>query len=248
MILSCPACKTRYVVPDSAIGATGRQVRCAACRHSWMQGPSTPDISPAPPPNAPTDIPPPAFAPTRTPASAVEAAREIPPSPPRPPSSILGPAPTAEESFDAFAHQPPFRPRRNPAKLWTIVAVGAAALMLLATAAIAWFGVPRLGSNLALSRTATPLEITGQIERQPLASGNNLLTLSGRITNPTDEVQRVPPIKAELRDVRKIAVYSWAISPPVKNLQPGKSVPFNSAEVDVPEGARELHLSFGPTF
>ncbi len=42
MQIACPACHTRYAVPETAIGAHGRTVRCAKCRHSWYQ-PGTED-------------------------------------------------------------------------------------------------------------------------------------------------------------------------------------------------------------
>lgn len=45
MIISCPACGTRYVVPETAIGGEGRTVRCAKCKHSWFQEPKPLDLT-----------------------------------------------------------------------------------------------------------------------------------------------------------------------------------------------------------
>lgn len=44
MIIACPACGTRYAVPEAAIGSDGRTVRCAKCKHSWFQNPATLDL------------------------------------------------------------------------------------------------------------------------------------------------------------------------------------------------------------
>lgn len=37
MILDCPACGARYNLPDDAIPPEGKSVRCARCKHSWVE-------------------------------------------------------------------------------------------------------------------------------------------------------------------------------------------------------------------
>ena len=44
MILTCPACDTKYVVKDRAIPPEGRKVRCASCKHSWHQDPAPQEV------------------------------------------------------------------------------------------------------------------------------------------------------------------------------------------------------------
>ena len=39
MILTCPNCQTRFLVPDQAIGTDGRRVRCGNCQHMWFAEP-----------------------------------------------------------------------------------------------------------------------------------------------------------------------------------------------------------------
>ena len=40
MILSCNSCNKKFVVPDSAIGASGRLVQCSSCGNKWKQFPN----------------------------------------------------------------------------------------------------------------------------------------------------------------------------------------------------------------
>jgi len=83
-------------------------------------------------------------------------------------------------------------------------------------------------------------------DRQPLESGNELIAISGRVINPTDREQLVPPIHAELRDKQtKAVVHRWTIAPPARVLAPRSSASFNSAEIDVPKGGDELTITLG---
>ena len=51
MILSCKSCEKKFVVPDNAIGASGRLVQCSSCGNKWTQYPlkQTPEIVKTPP-------------------------------------------------------------------------------------------------------------------------------------------------------------------------------------------------------
>jgi len=245
MILECPECSTRYLVPDSAIGTEGRTVRCANCRHSWFQDPPPPEPAPAPPPVAESE---PAF------ESAMPADEElerpaflepaaIPSARPAAPAESVIPAP----DYDAFAHRPPFRPRRNTSKRWTVIAVLAGLLMIAGVGAILFLGAPGLLAKIGLPIGAqeSPLRLKDNpIERRELENGSELFAVSGQISNPSGERQRVPDIRAELRDAQGRIVYSWTITPQQRTLNPGGAIDFNSAKLDVPSNSKRLELSF----
>ncbi|QKR99138.1 hypothetical protein F9288_05320 [Sphingomonas sp. CL5.1] len=237
MILECPECRTRYLVPDSAIGMSGRVVRCANCRHSWYQEPGAAAIEALSEAVATPAAPPPGLPAAQTGAPVAAA-----------PAEADRPAmPAAEPDYDAFAHRPPFRPRRDQSRRWTIAAIAAGVLMLVAVGAIVWMSAPGLAQQLGLSfgPAESPLRLVDNpIERREMANGSELFAVSGKVLNPSGTRQRVPDIRADLRDAQGRIVYSWTITPQQRSLGPKGSIDFNSAKLDVPANSKRLELSF----
>ncbi|MBM0170836.1 zinc-ribbon domain-containing protein [Altererythrobacter sp. C41] len=272
MIIACPACSTRYVVPDSAIGVDGRTVRCAKCRHSWFQEGTgaeigegiPPPAAPVPPPAAPPAPPSPPPSPAEEPLpepqdepDVTEAA--VPPPAPdfdQPPpvaEAIPAPPPPVEpdDGYSPFAAEPPFRPRRNPLKIWTAAAAVFAVLALGTIAAVSYWGlpdwVPVSRPTFAVEQPDLVLEFPPeQQDRRTLPNGTEFFGASGTITNVGRETRAVPSILIVMRDARDRIVYSWEVAPPKAQLAPGESVTINEAVTDVPKSAKFAEIGWKP--
>jgi predicted Zn finger-like uncharacterized protein len=257
MILTCPSCGTQYVVKDGAIPDGGRQVRCASCKHSWHQDPEA-EVGE----EAATEE---AFLPrpANSGAAVDNASHERPREEDAPSNEVPGDEvvplpdddrPGDESRTDWFPQQDddfsPFgqreeaaeeRPRSPWGKLLLL------ALLVGALAAAFWFLAPaEWKARLGIAQgNASPLQLMlTHSQRQELASGNVLLAVTGRVINPTDETQTVPPIQAELRKTSGELVHSWTIAPPARSIPPGGRAPFNSAEMNVPPEGDLLTIAF----
>jgi predicted Zn finger-like uncharacterized protein len=181
-------------------------------------------------------------------------AEEPSPSPIPPEADVVGLAEAApshrlewveeDEDFSPFAPREPEETRSRSGIILAAVAV----LLIAAIVAGLWFLAPiEWRQRLGIAEAGeTPLQLMmTHSDRTQLASGNEFLNISGRIINPTDVQQKVPPIHAQLHDGSGKVVYKWTIPPPMKTIPPGGSASFNSAELNIPPAAQELTVTLG---
>ncbi len=278
MLLVCPSCRTRYVVPDNAIGSAGRQVRCASCRHSWFQDgpksvapPPLEPVVPPPPPPPVTSVPAehgqpvvssaaepvsataepakadpvqPGFSAIETPAAKpkVTMTPEERPAAPTENPKFFDEAPLPERS--QFDREPPFRPRRNPAKLMTYAGIGFAAFMAIAGGGLWYSGW--LENSFASSTAEPDLKIVlhDNLEQGKSPDGTPYFIASGSIVNPTAKTQSVPNLLVTLKDSSGRAVFNWKMKAPTSSLAPGATVDFSQLRRDIPLSASQISVGW----
>jgi predicted Zn finger-like uncharacterized protein len=214
MIVTCPACSTRYLVDGRALGANGRTVRCAQCSHTWHQTPPDDMARPvdlASPPNAlDLDADRPAQLPAvqrkrRFPWTAVSWLVCL---------ALLGSAAVGM----AMARD-------------TIVAKWPPASRLYAMVGLP---VEPPGAGLDF-RKVSQTRITD--------NGKPALQIEGEIVNVSNVARDVPKLRVALKDHDR-ELQSWTFSATEERLLPGASVPFKTTIPSPSEAATGVVVTF----
>lgn len=242
MIISCPACQTKYTVPAQSFGATGRIVKCTKCAHKWHQEASTsfepqgtqfdPDGTDA---QKGAEDAKPSLADVTQPTPQQAAAQQTETAPR--PSRLESQA--AEQTPPYSPHQLPALPTmQSPQNMWPGVILGIAATIGLIGAVLV-LKDPMMRAFPAMSQAfnggATVAEfdpsynqapglVIENIERDILEDdGFTTYVIQGIVTNSNLAERAVPNLTVSLLDEHGGVLDSWKVEPQKRVLQPGES-------------------------
>ncbi len=204
MILTCPACQTRYVLPALKLGPSGRTVRCTRCGHQWHQ-------------DAPPD-----------PVRAAEATATPPPLPNRPSAT----KPKAPANLPAVATAARKARRAVALSLFTalliIVGVFGSLIVLREPLLKAAPMLAVLYQPFGLAPAAAPaavntgLQIINVLRDEKSEDGFVIFTISGEVENTNPTEKEVPNIRVSLLNERGVTLDSWRVQPEKRLLAPGE--------------------------
>ena len=220
MILSCPSCQGRYLVPATHFAAGPRMVRCARCAHTWL-----------------AEVPP-------DPATAFENQLSALVSPAE---SAVPATPTANLPI-VQDEVKPFWLCDWVLAMAAMTFAGLLLFLALDRKDIAhrWpvtesiydrvgLHIYHVGEGLSLRQVRSEMRFD---------SGTTELAVDGQVHNDTDKQQTIPDILAAAIGPDGKPMQSWQIDAPAATVAPGDSVPFTSA-IHAPKGTvAEINLHF----
>ncbi|MBM3507446.1 MAG: DUF3426 domain-containing protein [Alphaproteobacteria bacterium] len=235
MILTCPACDTRYSVDPNSLLPNGRAVRCTKCGNTWTERP-------------PGDMP-------RMMEMPYQASAEEPHADDIEVPSI--------EEMTVEAERPLFRPRgaRGPKKpapkpqrswgaliAWgsfaaVVIAVVASAVLLRGMIMELWPPATQLYQLVGLGAPKIqPLQFGDPVAQWEVEGGTNVIVVTGVITNITGATQPVPKLRGSLLDARDPPreLFTWTFDPPMPQLEAGASLNFATRVPNPPAATRRV--------
>jgi len=235
MILTCPSCQSRYLVPANAVPAQGREVRCKKCSHEWWQYPEIEEIGEEPvviPPSIPEEdldpIP--------------ESVRPIPQG-----SGL--PAFMSDNIQDATGAAEPrnFYIREILAAFFVFIVIAGLLFGLRVVLIKVWPPIVGL-YKMAGVMPSLPGEglIIDRVEAvaQKNEKGVYTLNVKGTIVNLKNEEISIPTVKASLVRPGGAILQSWLVEVPAEKVKPYGEVEFTTSFAQVASDTKDVTLAF----
>ena len=200
MILECPSCHARYIVPTGAFASGGRQVRCARCKHQWYAVlPTSIDVFDVPPVEADPEPP-----------KNVEPVANLP--------ALIG-----RFKWRLWLRNIVFGLLALAILLaWPILDRGSIIRYFPTLRSV--YGA----AGLHIDHTGTGLVFDQVKSELRYDSGTMRLFVDGVIHNSTADTQFIPHIKARALGPDKHIIQSWWVDPPAATIDAGEDVAFHT--------------------
>jgi predicted Zn finger-like uncharacterized protein len=242
MILTCPACDTRYSVDPNSLLPNGRAVRCTKCGNTWTERP-------------PGDMPRMVETPYQAPASMssggsgddeddieVPSLEEMTVEPERPLFRPRGARTTTKKA--------PVKPQRSWGALiaWgsfaaVLIAVVASAVLLRTMIMDLWPPATQLYQLVGLGAPKVqPLQFGDPVAQWEVEGNTNVIVVTGVITNVTGATQPVPKLRGSLLDARDPPreLFTWTFDPPTQQLDAGATMNYATRVPNPPAATRRV--------
>jgi len=271
MILTCPECKSRYVVNPSALLPRGRTVRCAKCSHSWFEKKPDNDVEVVPPVE---ETKPSNEAETKETETSKPVENEEQQS-----NTETSETDASDEDFEFPINRPRKRSRPVPKgsnlpalqnQKYGSNKLGWIGLVVFVTTIICsfmifqetitemWPASNKLYTAIGLDGgettegPATPetepiedrLSIGGVTPSRETINNISHLVIAGHVENISDEIQTIPPIKVVLLDENRRNIREWSFTPNPATVNPAEQVTFETSLPSPPAEARDISVLF----
>jgi len=143
--------------------------------------------------------------------------------------------------------------RKTPPVAWLVL--GVAVIAMLSVAIIfrngivaAWPPSARLYEAMWLSvePPSYGLELRGVDSTQTFDGDVPMLSVTGQVTNVSEEARIVPKVRIGLNNTAGREIYHWTFVVPDRELQPGQTTRFSTTLASPPEAAKHLAVTFLP--